>query len=419
MPKREISNLDLKIKLTKEYLNNQGYKKIFDVGLLEDLKQVKSGPDGKTDPDTVSTKVNAFMMTILASQLSPPFYSPNHISEYETTLQKSNSFDQINIDTEEQFDKIYQEFKLKTDFLFRGQKEAKWRLYSTLQRNWILNKLDDKFESYQAILEKLVEAGRSLYNERYIELLGEKHDDANNDIAVLSFLQHHGCPTPLLDWTYKFQNALFFALDGLQNDVHKKEIDGYFSVYFIKEQDFEKGGMRDLIYESIESTQEFALDKMIEMVTDNEKLKAEMKERFKGRKAIDIKRVKGSGMIGHMLKIERMIKFPVTYFGDGKPDDISFSLNNSKNIQNQAGVFTWNSDSTKPLEMVVNEQNIEVGKENEPAEDKQYKLCECFNINKNLADHIMQILNTDGITKEFIYPTHDINTWGVYDSCIN
>lgn len=415
MPKREISNLDLKIKLTTEYLDNGGYEKIWDNGLLEDLKLVKSGHDGKVDPHTVSTRVNAFMLAILASQLTPPFYSPNHISEYETTLQKSNSFDQVNIDTIEQFDKIYEEYKSKTDFLFRGQREAKWRLYSKLQRHWILDKLGNKFEPYQSILEKLVDLGRNQYNERYIELLGEKHDDADNDIAVLSFLQHHGCPTPMLDWTYKFQNALFFAIDGLEDKVRKLEIDDYFSVYFIAEKDFEKGGMRNLIYESIDRTQEFALNKMIEMTTKDEEQKIKMREHFKGRKAIDTNRIKGSGMIAYMLKIERMINFPATYFADGKPDDITFSLNNSANIQNQSGVFTWNSDPTKPFEMVVNEQNIEA---NPDSDTKQYVFCECFNINKKLADHVRKTLEQDGITKKFIYSTQGINTWDIYEKCL-
>jgi hypothetical protein len=415
MQKREISNLDLKIKLTTEYLDNGGYEKIWDIGLLEDLKLVKSGHDGKVDPDTVSTRVNAFMLAILASQLTPPFYSPNHISEYETTLQKSNSFDQVNIDTIEQFDKTYQEYKSKTDFLFIGQREAKWRLYSKLQRHWILDNLSDKFETYQSLLEQLVDLGRNQYNDRYIELLGEKHDDADNDIAVLSFLQHHGCPTPMLDWTYKFQNALFFAIDGLEDKVRKKEIDDYFSVYFIEEKDFEKGGMRNLIYESIDRTQEFALNKMIEMTTEDEERRKKMREHFKGRKAIDIKRIKGSGMIAYMLKLERMINFPATYFADGKPDDITFSLNNSTNIQNQSGVFTWNSDPTKPFEMVVNEQNIEANPDNDT---KQYVFCECFNINKKLADHVRKTLQQDGITKEFIYSTPDINTWDVYEKCL-
>src|SRR5690606_30823081 len=153
MPKRKISNLDLKVKLTNEYLNNGGIEKIPSVRLLEDLIKVKSGPDGKVDPDTVSTTVNAFMLAMLGSHLSPPFYHPEHISEYKSTLQKNNSFVQENIDTEEQFDKIYKEYKEKENTLFRGQREAKWRLYSKLQRLWIAEKLYEK-QGYQTFLER-------------------------------------------------------------------------------------------------------------------------------------------------------------------------------------------------------------------------------------------------------------------------
>lgn len=419
MPKREISNLDLKIKLTKEYLDNGGYGKLWDIGLLKDLKQVKSGPDGKVNPDTVSSRVNAFMLAILGSQLTPPFFSPDHISEYETTLQKSNSFDQQNIDTQGQFDKIYAEYNGKADYLFRGQREAKWRLYSKLQREWILGNLKDKFATYKTLLEKLVENGRNEYNEKYLELLGEKHDDADNDIAVLSFLQHHGCPTPLLDWTYKFKNALYFALDGVEYKERKREIDDYISVYFIEEKNFENGGMRNLIYESIERTQGFVLNKIIETITDDEDRRQKMREHFKGRKAIDVSRIKGSGMIAYMLKIERMINVPATYFGDGKPDDIVFSLNNSRHIQNQAGVFTWNADPTKPLELVVNEQNNEANREKNASDgEQQYVLCECFNINKNLSSYITDVLKKDGLTKELIYPTPSLSTLGIYEKCL-
>ena len=415
MAKRNISNLDLKIKLTKEYLDNGGYQKIFFIDLLEDLKKVKVDALGKVDPDTVSTSVNAFMLTILASQLQPPFYSPNHISEYESTLQKSNSFDQENIDTVEQFDKIYEDYKTKTDFLFRGQREAKWRLYSKLQRHWILDKLSEKVGDYQALLEKMVADGRDNYNAKYLESLGEQHDDADNDIAVLSFLQHHGCPTPLLDWTYRFQNALYFGLDGLESKERKREIDDYFSVYFIEEKSFEHGGMRNLIYESIEKMQEPLLLKEIAKIAKDDAHRKEMEEHFKGRKVIDIKRIKGSGLIAHMTMIKHMVNFPATYFGDGKPDDIIFSLNNSINIQNQAGVFTWNADPTKPFEMVVSEQNKLA---NNSTEDKEYVLCECFNINKKLAGHIQKRLEADGITRELIYPIPDLSTWDVYEKAI-
>jgi hypothetical protein len=288
-------------------------------------------------------------------------------------------------------------------------------LYSKLQRHWILDKLSENVAGYQPLLEKMVADGRDNFNTKYLETLGEQHDDADNDIAVLGFLQHHGCPTPLLDWTYKFQNALFFGIDGLESKERKREIDDYFSVYFIDEKNFEKGGMRNLIYESIEKTQEFALNVFIKQIAKDEETRTKMEEHFKGRKAIDIKRIKGSGMIAYMLKIERMINFPATYFGDGKPDDIVFSLNNSINIKNQAGVFTWNADPAKPFEMVVNEQNKEA---NNSTEDKEYVLCECFNINKKLAGHIQKRLEADGITRDLIYPIPELSTWDVFEKAI-
>ena len=104
MPKRKISNLDLKVKLFNEYLENGGVEKIVFPNLLEDFIKVRKGPDGKVDPDTVSPLVNAAMLAHLGSHLLPPFFHPEHISEYQSTLQKNNSFVQENIDTEEQFD---------------------------------------------------------------------------------------------------------------------------------------------------------------------------------------------------------------------------------------------------------------------------------------------------------------------------
>jgi hypothetical protein len=70
--------------------------------------------------------------------------------------------------------------------------------------------------------------------------------------------------------------------------------------------------------------------------------------------------------------------------------------------------------------MVVSEQKNEAHKEDyiNPGLS-QHILCECFNINKNLVDYIRLILEKDGITKEFIYPTSDFSTWDIYQSCVN
>lgn len=54
MEKREISNLDLKIKLTKEYLDNCGLQRIVFPNLLRALADIKFDTNGKAAPDTVS-----------------------------------------------------------------------------------------------------------------------------------------------------------------------------------------------------------------------------------------------------------------------------------------------------------------------------------------------------------------------------
>ncbi|MDP3471759.1 MAG: FRG domain-containing protein [Algoriphagus sp.] len=415
MPKRKISNLDLKIKLTNEYLNNGGIEKIPSVRLLEDLMKVKSGPDGKVDPDTVSTTVNAFMLVLLGSHLSPPYFQLEQISEYKSTLQKNNSFVQENIDTEEQFNKIYEEFKGKENIIFRGQREAKWRLYSKLQRLWLTEKLYEK-EDYETFLTRLVELGKEEYTEPIQELLKANHLDTSNSIAVLAYLQHHECPTPLLDWTYSFQNALFFALDGLEPNKGTIEIEDYSSVYYIEEEYFEDGSLREIMSEGLDELDARELALIIEIISNgDEEKKIEMAEHFAERKVFDRDKLNGSGLISHMTKIEHLINFPIGYFSDRDKDSgILFSLNNSKNILYQQGVFTWNADPSKPIELVGDEQFKEGTTEGEA---KEYSFCSCFNIHKSLESHIRKRLEADGITKDFIYPTPDINTWEIFEKC--
>ncbi|MFH1295828.1 MAG: hypothetical protein ABIJ04_00960 [Bacteroidota bacterium] len=208
MAKREISHLDLKIKLTNEYLDNGGYERINHIDLLQDLIKVKSGADGKVDPETVSPLVNAFMGALLGDHMMPPVFDEKYISEYKSTLQKSNSFVQENIDTKVQFDKVYAEYKTKTDTIFRGQREAKWRLYSKLQRYWIAEKLFEKEESYQNFIERLVEIGKAKYTPQISALLCAQHIDSVNDISVLGYLQHHSRRLDeSRDYTYRYRSC--------------------------------------------------------------------------------------------------------------------------------------------------------------------------------------------------------------------
>lgn len=417
MPKRKISNIDLKVKLFNEYLENGGVEQIVFPDLLKDLIKVRKGLDGKVDPDTVSPLVNAAMLAHLGSHLSPPPFHPQNISEYQSTLQKNNNFVQENIDSPDQFDIVYEEYKIKENTLFRGQREAKWRLYSKLQRLWISEKLFGEWD-YETFLIELVELGKEAYSIPIQELLQANHIDTTNSIAVLAYLQHHDCPTPLLDWTYSFQNALYFSLDGLQPNKGTIEIEDYFSVYHIDEEYFEGGSLRKIISDSLDEIDARGLARMIDMMSNgDEKKKRKMTEHFAGRKVFDRNKLNGSGLISHITKIKHLITFPISYFSDRDKDTgIIFSLNNSKNILNQQGVFTWHADPGKPIELVGDEQFKE-GKTEEEVRD--YSFCSCFNIHKSLESYIRKRLEADGITKELIYPTPDINTWEIFEKCKN
>ncbi|MDD2475675.1 MAG: FRG domain-containing protein [Dysgonamonadaceae bacterium] len=413
MGKREISNLDLKVQFTNEYLRSGGLEKILDPNLLQDLINMKFDHNGKAIPESVTPRANAFMFALLGTQLQPPFYSKDFISEYSSILQKSKCFDQINIDTVEHFDKIYDEYKVKDHMLFRGQREARWRLYSNLQRFWILHKLYEEENSFEDFLDKLVTNGKTDYEEHIKQILSEHNIDTLNAISILGFLQHHSCPTPLLDWTYKFQNALFFGLDGLELNQGAKEIDDYFSLFYIEEEYMGEGGMRKLMDGSFEDVGQALTLELIAKIAKDDKQRLEMEEHFKGRSIIDKSKVFGSGLIKYVTEIKHMVNIPLSFFSDKDADSgFIFSLNNSKNIQNQVGAFTWNADPIKPLEIIGNEQYLLAKEESKPEE---YRFCSCFNINKKLEDHILKRLEDDGITRDFIYPTPDINTWDIYE----
>jgi hypothetical protein len=412
-PMREISNLDLKVQLTNEYLRAGGLEKIFDVVLLKDLENVVFDKDGKALPETITPRLNAFMLAILHSNTLPPLVSENDVIEYTSFIQKSTCFDQIKIETTQQVDELIAKFNGSNDILFRGQRESRWRLYSTLQRFWIWDNLPKVGLNYLTLLQNLIANGKAKYEDEITQVLTELHTDSLNDISILGFLQHHGCPTPLLDWTYNFENALFFGVDKLERNNEVREIDKYFSVYYINESDFDAGGMRTLLQSSLQDTGTKLKNGLIAKLAKDEAQRVEMENHYNNNSFFDSNKIKGAGLILHMTDMMRMTNIPISYFSDKDLDSgIAFSLTNSQNIKKQNGVFTWNADAHKPLEVVGNEQYHKGKLESEPDD---YRFCECYNINKDLAGYITEKLKQLNLTSETMYPDNKIDCRHVYE----
>ena len=133
--------------------------------------------------------------------------SSENLVEYQTLSQKSIFFNQFWIETEKEFNDIFERYQNCYNIIFRGLNESKYRLYSKMQRKWINEKLIEKFGSYLDLLVALANNARREQNNILPRFLEYFKEGQTNDLAILSYLQHYGCPTPLLDWTLRFSTA--------------------------------------------------------------------------------------------------------------------------------------------------------------------------------------------------------------------
>src|SRR6476620_5321553 len=95
--------------------------------------------------------------------------------------------------------------KALTPFIFRGQSDASWDLTTSLERCFRRFELDlPVFETAEHWILMGFKRKYHLYNNH--------RPSASDYFEWLSILQHHGCPTRLLDFTMSLYIAAYFAV---------------------------------------------------------------------------------------------------------------------------------------------------------------------------------------------------------------
>lgn len=152
------------------------------------------------------------------------------LPEYKSLEEKTPSFSHIKIDTTDVLDcQILKLKEFSPNCIFRGVNEAKYKLYTSVQRSWICDGLG-RHSTINFMIDSLIESLRKN------TILTEYYKSLNvipTDLLYLGLLQHYSAPSPLLDFTYDYKTALYFATKGLVAGCSNNEIDDYFSLYYI------------------------------------------------------------------------------------------------------------------------------------------------------------------------------------------
>jgi hypothetical protein len=105
-------------------------------------------------------------------------------------------------------------------WVFRGQADHGWKLKTKLEREFERAKVPKEKYGY-------FEEGLIREFQRRLQAAEERATvpSVDNVLGWLALMQHHGAPTRLLDWSYSFFVALFFAVEAASSDAAVYAID--------------------------------------------------------------------------------------------------------------------------------------------------------------------------------------------------
>ena len=147
------------------------------------------------------------------------------LRKWNTFQEKEQWFNYKRIDRIEELLDLFYNIGSKK-FFFRGMCDGSYKQYSSIQRFWDLKGFKVPFHTY---VENSIIMAEPIFN-RFCPR------QQYNQLTLLSFLQHYGYNTPILDLTSDFNIALFFATDGAKDYQGSDCTWDYISIYAVKQE---------------------------------------------------------------------------------------------------------------------------------------------------------------------------------------
>lgn len=137
------------------------------------------------------------------------------------------------INTRQEYDDFYNSFENEKSHsvIFRGVNEAKYKLYTSIQRAFIEGRINPNETIGSFVAKEINNIKNSPVLSKYYLSMGIPI----TDFLYLSFLQHYAAPTSFLDFTHNINIALYFATENVKYGDGNASycIDDYISIYWI------------------------------------------------------------------------------------------------------------------------------------------------------------------------------------------
>ena len=158
------------------------------------------------------------------------------LSQYHSWHEKEQQYNYcVSIDTKSDLDKELSRLeKGEANYVFRGVKDARYKLYTLLQRHW-LQKSDQILSlgttDYYNAIKELIARTRSKLNDRACQQI----QHINDDLYMLTIMQHFGEPSPIIVFTHSLRVALSCAISEIADYyiTCQDSMSEYVSLYFV------------------------------------------------------------------------------------------------------------------------------------------------------------------------------------------